>query len=42
MADTQRPVVILHGYSDKPESADQWRRILREQHKPTVDIHVGG
>ena len=39
-----RPLIILHGYSDKPESAAKWRAILAapERDYNVRDVHVGG
>jgi hypothetical protein len=38
----KRPVIILHGYSDKPESAGEWLRLLRARDYDATEIMVGG
>jgi hypothetical protein len=36
-----RPIVLVHGYSDKGESFKRWREILEAASRPTSAINVG-
>jgi hypothetical protein len=38
----ERPVIILHGYSDNPESADRWEALLEGAGYDATQIHIGG
>jgi hypothetical protein len=36
----RRPVVLIHGYSDKGESFDRWKAALLHRGYPTTDVSV--
>lgn len=38
----QRPIVPLHGCSDRSESLRPWRALLAERRYSTAEIHLGG
>jgi hypothetical protein len=37
----QRPIVLIHGYSDTSKGFKKWRKILESWNRPATDIYVG-
>lgn len=36
-----RPLVLVHGYSDSAEGFERWRKILNAWGRPTESVHIG-